>query len=213
MFKKQCPSCNKIFYSIPQHKNQIFCSRKCSASKRKLQIIKNCLQCKEEFITIPSREKTHKFCSKKCYNIARKEYIFSEKHRKKISKALSGRKVPWLKGKKLSKKNREKLCGRIGNKNSNWKGGKVKFSNGRLYIFVPEHPHNIGGGYVAEYRLIAEEKLNRYLTKKEVIHHIDNDCTNNNPENLYLFSCNSEHSKYHGKNYSLKSNLFREQPI
>ena len=37
-----------------------------------------------------------------------------------------------------------------------------------------------------EHRLVAEEKLGRPLRKEEVVHHIDGDYKNNDPNNLMV---------------------------
>src|SRR5690606_24179884 len=55
------------------------------------------------------------------------------------------------------------------------------------------HPHATKAGYVREHRLIMEEKLGRYLTPTEVVHHIDDDPSNNAPENLVVFANNAVH--------------------
>ncbi len=48
-------------------------------------------------------------------------------------------------------------------------------------------------------REIMSKKLGRPLAEGEVVHHIDCDDTNNDPENLMLFASNSEHMAYHHK--------------
>lgn len=52
---------------------------------------------------------------------------------------------------------------------------------------------------VHEHRVIAERMLGRLLSGDEVVHHIDGDIQNNNPENLYVFSSQAEHAAYHAK--------------
>ena len=75
----------------------------------------------------------------------------------------------------------------------NWKGG-IKMMKGYAYKRTPNHPNGTKhGNYVAVHRLVVEKKLGRYLTKKEVVDHIDGDITNNHPDNLRVFANNAEH--------------------
>ncbi len=55
---------------------------------------------------------------------------------------------------------------------------------GRMKIHRPDHPHATKQGYVYRYRLVMEEKLGRYLTDSEIVHHKDNDESNDAPDNL-----------------------------
>lgn len=50
-----------------------------------------------------------------------------------------------------------------------------------------------------KHRRVAEEKLGRPLKKGEVVHHIDGDKHNNEPENLMVFKNQKEHAKYHAE--------------
>ena len=47
------------------------------------------------------------------------------------------------------------------------------------------------------HRIVAEEMLGRPLKRGEVVHHIDGNKRNNAPENLMVFSSQSEHVKWH----------------
>lgn len=49
-----------------------------------------------------------------------------------------------------------------------------------------------------EHRVVAEMKLGRPLKKGEVVHHIDGNFRNNDPDNLMVLSSQSEHCKIHG---------------
>jgi len=74
-----------------------------------------------------------------------------------------------------------------------WAGG-VKIANGYAYARTPEHPNGSKyGGYVAVHRLVVEKEIGRYLTREEVVDHIDGDVANNHPDNLRLFPNNAEH--------------------
>jgi len=50
-----------------------------------------------------------------------------------------------------------------------------------------------------EHRVVAEQMLGRPLKPGEVVHHIDEDKRNNNPENLMVFPSQKEHAAYHAK--------------
>jgi hypothetical protein len=75
--------------------------------------------------------------------------------------------------------------------------GKI-ISKKYRYIYMPEHPNAIGTRklYVAEHRLVMEKHLGRYLTKNEVVHHINEDTLDNRIKNLELMTA-SEHMKSH----------------
>lgn len=68
-----------------------------------------------------------------------------------------------------------------------------------------------------EHRLVVEESIGRRLDKREVVHHINGDKTDNHIENLEIMSI-SEHAKFHltGRIPSLEQlnrlKLMRERP-
>lgn len=47
------------------------------------------------------------------------------------------------------------------------------------------------------HRTVAEQKLGRPLRKGEVVHHIDENKRNNDPDNLIVFSSQREHALHH----------------
>jgi hypothetical protein len=51
---------------------------------------------------------------------------------------------------------------------------------------------------VLEHREVIEEKIGRELRENEVVHHVDGDKKNNNPENLTVME-RSEHSAHHAE--------------
>lgn len=81
---------------------------------------------------------------------------------------------------------------RGGDRHPDWKGGR-KLVGGYWYIYRPEHPNATKQRYVAEHRLVMEEKLGRYLDPKEVVHHRDGNSQNNHPDNLEVFRTNGDH--------------------
>lgn len=85
-----------------------------------------------------------------------------------------------------------------GGLNPKWSGGECRMSDGRVLIFSPNHPNpGVSGKYVLRYRLVMEKHIGRYLTKTEVIHHKNGDCTDDRLENLEITNA-SEHAKMHG---------------
>jgi len=67
----------------------------------------------------------------------------------------------------------------------NWKGGKYT-SEGYCRILKSNHPYANKQGYVTEHRLTMEKHLGRYLTAKEIVHHINGIRNDNRIENLFL---------------------------
>jgi hypothetical protein len=74
-----------------------------------------------------------------------------------------------------------------------WKGGVTTDKSGYVLRYKPNHPFCNAGGYIREHRLVMEQKLGRTLLPLEVVHHRDDDPSNNHPDNLELFASNREH--------------------
>lgn len=85
----------------------------------------------------------------------------------------------------------------VGENHPNWKGG-IRISEGYRLILSPNHPNKNHQGYMQEHRLVMELKLGRLLEPQEVVHHLDRNRLNNDPENLVLCATHKEHiEKYH----------------
>lgn len=84
-----------------------------------------------------------------------------------------------------------------GKNSHSWKNGRRKDGKGYMLIYKPEHPFCRPSKCIFEHRLIMEKHLRRYLTKEEVVHHINGNPLDNRIENLQLFKNESGHSKFH----------------
>ena len=114
------------------------------------------------------------FCSKKCFIAYR-----SKQPGKMVSKS---------RGKKYN----------VAENNPNWQGGKFLSPDGYVLIRKPEHPQANHLGYIFEHRYIMEQHIGRLLKPLEMVHHINNDRTDNRITNLMLCENNAEHRKIHG---------------
>lgn len=83
--------------------------------------------------------------------------------------------------------------GQLGELNASWSGGRTIDKDGYILVRAKAHPRSNRAGYVREHRLVMEKKLGRFLTATEVVHHIDGNPQNNDPDNLYLYDCNADH--------------------
>ena len=147
---------------------------------------KKCLICNKEFYIVPSHKYRSKFCSRLCYYKSIKGKKLSKKTKYKISIAHKG------------------LQGMLAEKNPFWRGGKHKSPEGYIFIYTPNHPFRDFNKYIAEHRLIIEKYINRYLTSKEVVHHIGQK-DDNRVHMLICFIHQNAHQRFH-KGYPIKHN-------
>lgn len=99
-------------------------------------------------------------------------------------------------GKRLSIKTRRKISEAIrGKKHGNWKGGRIRDSQGYIRVMKPGHPHAQSKGYVMEHRLVMEEMLGRPLEPWELVHHKNKIKDDNRSENLELVARENHRGK------------------
>jgi len=84
------------------------------------------------------------------------------------------------------------------------KNKKLSEKEGYLYFNDGSHPLSYSCSIVYLHRHIASIKLGRWLTKNEVVHHVDGNKKNNDLENLIILT-KSEHARLHkNNNYDFK---------
>ena len=86
--------------------------------------------------------------------------------------------------------------------------GNIKRNDGYIYAKVPEHPNATTNGYVLMHRIVMENYIGRLLTDNEVVHHIDEDKSNNDITNLQLMVI-EEHAKLHASKRTRKIVLLK----
>lgn len=84
-------------------------------------------------------------------------------------------------------------------------------------------PHKRSSGYVytsingrttPQHRIVMEEMIGRPLKPEEVVHHIDRDRSNNDPENLILIPSQKDHNRLHYEEDVLgypRKNIWKEE--
>lgn len=89
--------------------------------------------------------------------------------------------------------------------NPNWRGGRLKTTDGYVIIRVGiEHHLADVRGYAYEHRLVAEKKLGRRLNPGEVVHHSNGIKDDNSAGNIQVFPSNAFHLSKHRKRSDLK---------
>ena len=140
-----------------------------------------CDWCGIEISRYPSQIKRFNFCCRKCLadysNKTRnpegykklKDYTKMSEHLSKLNQEINPS--------RMTPQTRQKLRdSRLGS------GNGVTYAK---YFGVHEH------------RVVAEKLLGRALTDEEVVHHVDGNKRNNDPENLMVLPSQSEHAKLH----------------
>ena len=83
--------------------------------------------------------------------------------------------------------------------NPRYKGYKDNDDKSRVLLYMPWHPNAGKDHYVYRYVWVMSRKIKRPLKPQEVVHHIDHNTLNDDPDNLMLFPNQSEHKKYEGR--------------
>lgn len=135
--------------------------------------------------------KKHSKKTKKKMSIIVKQHWQNPEYRKHMSEIHKGQHGYWT-----NKKRPEMTA----ENSPSWKGGRRKHAKGYIWVYKPNHPFCDSHKCVFEHRLIMEQMLGRYLTKKEVVHHINKITNDNRIKNLMLIANTAEHTKMHPEN-------------
>ena len=167
-------------------------------------MLKKCIVCKKEFKIKPSNYDVIKTCrDKKC----------SFTLRSKIStRNRTGK--HWDDNFKEAQSERIKLAyrqGKMTHMQKVWKDGKIKWAKEKNPRWKPIGSKRKSHGYTLikvsekkwqqEHRWIIEQQLGRKLKRKEIVHHINHNKSDNRIENLELMK-DADHRRLH-----LKDNL------
>lgn len=170
---------------------------KCSNAAKRKGEERPCAQCGELFYSPPSQGH-HRYCSQSCWTTAKNLTDANPSYHRDIS----GERNPMY-GKGF-KGETNPMFGRKRELNPNWSGGRKIRKDGYILTIAPDdHPYpsdtSSGTRYILEHRLIMEQKLGRYLTPEEVVHHLDENPSNNHPDNLALLPSQAVHASHHFK--------------
>ena len=197
MLNRTCEHCRET-YRTHESVRKRFCSQKCCGLANQKRLDMTCQQCGMAFWAHASVANRRKFCSQSCSTTFRNLTDANPSYHRDIT----GDKNPMF-GKPGMAGEKYPMFGRKRELNPGWHGGRWTRRDGYIVTIAPDdhpNPSDIKPGgtkYILEHRLVMERKLGRYLLPTEVVHHLDENPSNNHPNNLEVLESQSSHCKTH----------------
>src|SRR5262245_32010353 len=196
MITRICEACKQPYQTFPSVRLR-YCSSKCAGRAKQKATMIACAQCGKLTRSVPSTPR--QYCSKSC---ARTALNLTDAN-PAFARDVTGDKNPMYGTKRSGEAN--PMFGKRKHLAPRWKGGRKIRKDGYVLVVAPDdHPypsdvHPNGLKYVLEHRLVMERHLGRYLLPEEVVHHLDENPSNNAIENLELLPNQSAHARLHGE--------------
>jgi len=170
-----CVGCGKVDTGPSRYVNTKYCSRGCYAKYGAGQHLKTgrrvaCLKCGKEVYRRGSHIKSGgKYCSLKCYHDHKRR---DKRHCTTCEKSFQP--------KGATQKTCSYRCSKLGSNNPNYRA-EDRWVGSDGYVCI-----KTDAGIKREHQYIAESVLGRKLKPDEIVHHIDEDKTNNRNDNLLI---------------------------
>ena len=161
-----------------------------------------CEQCGTKFNVAPAEVKRGggRFCGRKCWSEWQKgqNNPYFKGGKIKLSCSTCGNEFEQYASEYSRKSRTRKYAERFCSKKCAAKG-KTTDKEGYILLYMPMHPNCNSAGFIREHRYVMEQNIGRLLTKEEVVHHKDENKSNNDLANLELTNVGPHHSNHVAK--------------